>query len=93
MRNLVDQLKVKKNLRNIWNFDLIKLEIPVLQTEPIITGSHTTAWAIFLEYQKIKLIDVDYIYIENDEGSESLQDERQLHVVQEKQNENYFFQG
>lgn len=91
-QGLVDWLEKSGDLDDVIDFDLIRNGVPEFQPEPITTGSHTLAWAIFMGYKYAFISGVDCNYVQKIKGAEK-QSDGTLKILREDENPNYFFAG
>lgn len=88
--NLIDALGTDGDDERVINFDAIRPRIPLLQVDPITTGSHVLLWARVLGCKQIVLLGIDGNYKEIVEGAVK-RDGIVLEITEEKSNPNYFF--
>lgn len=90
--NLIDSLGDIALSDKVINFDAFRLREPLLQDDPVTTGSHAALWAATLGYQTIIIAGVDGHYREIVHGARKAGG-IELEVVEDAENPNYFFQG
>ncbi len=88
--NLIEALGPDGDDERIVNFDAIRYRTPLLQVNPITTGSHVLLWAHTLGCRQIVLMGIDGNYKEIVEGAVK-RDGIVLEIAEKKSNPNYFF--
>ena len=88
--NLIEALGSDGDDERVINFDEVRQRTPLLQVNPITTGSHVLLWARLLNCQPIILLGIDGNYKEIVEGAVK-RDGIVLEITEAKSNPNYFF--
>lgn len=90
-QNLIDALGNDADDERIVNFDALRLSTPILQINPVTTGSHALLWASLEGGNPIVLLGIDGKYVELVDGSKR-RGGIVLEISEQKANPNYFFE-
>ncbi|MEM6942209.1 MAG: hypothetical protein AAF565_00465 [Pseudomonadota bacterium] len=88
--NVVEALGVDGADERVTNFDALRARIPLLQVDPITTGSHALLWLAHLGFDPIFLLGIDGNYKEIVSGARRKAG-IELEIVENSENPNYFF--
>lgn len=90
-QNLIDALGMDADDERVVNFDTLRLSQPLLQINPITTGSHALLWASLEGADPVVLLGIDGNYVEIVDGAKR-RGGIVLEITEQKANPNYFFE-
>ncbi|MCB2050461.1 MAG: hypothetical protein KDE63_03430 [Novosphingobium sp.] len=90
-QNLIEALGKDAENDRVINFDALRLRKPLLQVDPITTGSHALLWASLEGANPIVLLGIDGNYVEIVDGAKR-REGIVLEISEQKANPNYFFE-
>lgn len=90
-QNLIEALGKDADNDRVVNFDVLRLGKPLLNVDPITTGSHALLWASLEGADPVVLLGIDGNYVEIVDGAKR-RGGIVLEISEQKANPNYFFE-